>query len=148
MTDPIHAAMERLIARLPASDPNGPVPAWSDSFYAACAALSADGPAVPEGREPAAVAADPTPLGPAAQAVLHAVAAQMEGEWISPDFLPYECKKLAAALRASAMRTLLTSEHYEGSTPNDYELGWNAAVAYMQNIAAELEGGTTTPTEL
>ena len=54
MTDPIHAALKRLIARLPASDPNGPVPAWSDSFYAACAALSADGPAVPEGREPAA----------------------------------------------------------------------------------------------
>jgi|688.fasta_scaffold171327_4 hypothetical protein len=59
MTDPIRAAMERLIARLPASDPNGPVPAWSDSFYATCAALSADGPAVPEGREPAAVAGEP-----------------------------------------------------------------------------------------
>jgi hypothetical protein len=46
---------------------------------------------------------------------------------------------VAAALRAAAMRTLLTSEHYEGSTPNDYELGWNAAVAYIQNIADELE---------
>ena len=46
---------------------------------------------------------------------------------------------IAAALRAAAMRTLLTSEHYEGSTPNDYELGWNAAVAYIQNIADELE---------
>jgi len=48
--------------------------------------------------------------------------------------------QIAAALRAAAMRTLLTSEHYEGSTPNDYELGWNAAVAYIQNIATELEG--------
>ena len=47
---------------------------------------------------------------------------------------------LAAALRAAAMRTLLTSEEYEGSTPDDYELGWNAAVAYLQNIADELEG--------
>jgi hypothetical protein len=46
----------------------------------------------------------------------------------------------AAAIRAAAMRTLLTSKHYEGSTPNDYELGWNAAVAYLQNIARELEG--------
>jgi hypothetical protein len=60
MTDPIHAALKRLIARLPASDPNGPVPAWSDSFYAACAALSADGPAVPEGREPASVVGEPS----------------------------------------------------------------------------------------
>jgi len=49
-------------------------------------------------------------------------------------------KLAAAALRAAAMQTLLTSEHYEGSTPDDYELGWNAAVAYIQNIAAELEG--------
>jgi hypothetical protein len=44
-----------------------------------------------------------TDLSPAAQAVLDAVAAQMEGKWISPDFLPYECKKLAAALRAAAI---------------------------------------------
>jgi hypothetical protein len=45
----------------------------------------------------------------------------------------------AAALHAAAMRTLLTSEEYEGSTPDDYELGWNAAVAYLKNIANELE---------
>jgi len=42
------------------------------------------------------------PLSPSAQAVLDAVAAQMEGEWISPDFIPYEAKKIAAALRAAA----------------------------------------------
>jgi len=46
---------------------------------------------------------------------------------------------LASALCAAAMLTLLTSEHYKGSTPNDYELGWNAAVAYIQTIARELE---------
>ncbi len=41
MTDPIRAALERLIARLDeTTDPSGPVPAWSDSFYAALAALS------------------------------------------------------------------------------------------------------------
>ena len=45
----------------------------------------------------------------------------------------------SAALRAAAMQTLLTSEQHEGSTPNDYELGWNAAVAYIQTIARELE---------
>jgi hypothetical protein len=71
------------------------------------------------------------PLSPAAQAVLdgfRAVPTLMDGP------------SIAGALRAAAMRTLLTSEHYEGSTPNDYELGWNAAVACIQNIAAELEG--------
>jgi hypothetical protein len=41
-------------------------------------------------------------LSPAAQAVLDAVASQMEGGWISPDFIPYEAKKIAAALRAAA----------------------------------------------
>jgi hypothetical protein len=61
MTDPIRAALERLIARLhETTDLNEPVPAWSDSFYAARAALSADGPAVPEGREPAAVVGEPS----------------------------------------------------------------------------------------
>ena len=61
MTDPIRAALERLIARLDeTTDPNGPVPAWSDSFYAARVALLADGPAVPEGREPASVVGKPS----------------------------------------------------------------------------------------
>lgn len=41
MTDPIRAALERLLARLDeTTDPNGPVPAWSDSFYGARAALA------------------------------------------------------------------------------------------------------------
>lgn len=45
----------------------------------------------------------------------------------------------AAVIRAAAMRTLLTAEEHEGSTPSDYELGWNAAVDYLQSIAYELE---------
>jgi len=69
------------------------------------------------------------PLSPAAQAVQDAVREIWPADEIA-----------AAALRTAAMRTLLTSEQYEGSTPDDYELGWNAAVAYIQNIAAELEG--------
>jgi len=71
------------------------------------------------------------PLSPSAQTVLDAVVSH-------PSFATR--KRITAALRAAAMQTLLTSEHYEGSTPNDYELGWNAAVAYIQNIATELEG--------
>jgi hypothetical protein len=43
-----------------------------------------------------------TELSPAAQAVLDAVASQMEGGWISPEFIPYEARKIAAALRAAA----------------------------------------------
>jgi hypothetical protein len=43
-----------------------------------------------------------TPLSPAAQAVLDPFASQMEGEWISPDFIPYEAKKIAGAIRAAA----------------------------------------------
>jgi len=72
------------------------------------------------------------PLSPAAQAIDFAI--------YGPGPEATRRDIAAAALRAAAMRTLLTSEHYKGSTPNDYELGWNAAVAYIQNIAAELEG--------
>ena len=43
-----------------------------------------------------------TDLSPAAQAVIDAVASQMEGRWISPEFIPYEARKIAAALRAAA----------------------------------------------
>lgn len=57
-------------------------------------------------------AAQATPLSPAAQAVLDAVASQMEGGWISPDFIPYEAKKIAAALRAvGAMTTPPTKKN-------------------------------------
>jgi hypothetical protein len=49
------------------------------------------------------------------------------------------CTIAAAVVRAVANETLLRSADYEGSTPNDYELGWNAAVAYIQGIATDLE---------
>ena len=71
----------------------------------------------------------PEPLSPAAQAV-------MDAYWQAP--LSNKAS-VAAVIRAAAMQTLLTSEQHEGSTPNDYELGWNAAVAYIQTIATELE---------
>ena len=46
MTDSIRAALERLIARLDeTTDPNGPVPAWSDSFLAARTLLAQPEPA-------------------------------------------------------------------------------------------------------
>jgi len=77
-----------------------------------------------------------TNLSPAALAVM--TAGTMGNPNVINDPVYRQC--IAAALRAAAMQTLLTSEHYEGSTPNDYELGWNAAVAYIQNIADELEG--------
>jgi len=73
-----------------------------------------------------------TQLSPAAQAVLDATNLSFIQAGTT-------AQGIAAALRAVAMQTLLTSEHYEGSTPDDYELGWNAAVAYIQTIARELE---------
>ena len=82
----------------------------------------------------------PTPLSPAAQAVLDAYGHCLGSYEARVNTTRPGATRLAAALCAAAMQTLLTSKHYEGSTPNDYELGWNAAVAYLQNIATELEG--------
>jgi len=79
----------------------------------------------------------PEPLSPDAKAVMDAF---LDSAVDAGNYYATRSHQIAAALRAAAMRTLLTSEHYEGSTPNDYELGWNAAVAYIQNIATELEG--------
>jgi len=81
-----------------------------------------------------------TQLSPEAQAVRNAYtrAADAVSETDRSYMTVADAAGVAAALRAAAMRTLLTSEHYEGLTPDDYELGWNAAVAYIQNIATEL----------
>jgi len=59
-----------------------------------------DGPAVPESREPASVAAEARPLSPAAQAIVTAFDDQYEncGHW--DDDWQEQC--LAAALRAAA----------------------------------------------
>jgi hypothetical protein len=85
-----------------------------------------------------------TPLSPAAQAVLDAVASQMEGGWISPDFIPYEAKKIAAALRAGADQVMPEPPMIvEGG--RTYEEAWTATVHHairhqILAIAAELEG--------
>jgi hypothetical protein len=86
-----------------------------------------------------------TELSPQAQAVLDAVASQMEGEWISPDFIPYEAKKIAAALRAAAHQVVPEPPMIvEGG--RTYEEAWTATVhddirRRFLAIAAELEGG-------
>jgi len=72
-------------------------------------------------------------LSPAAQAVLDAVASQMEGGYISPDFIPYEARKIAAALRAIA----------EQSEYADVNIDVTVCVVradHIYAIAAELEG--------
>jgi hypothetical protein len=74
-----------------------------------------------------------TQLSPEAQAVLNAVDT-LYGKDISHGYLI-----IATALHVAAIRTLLTAEQHAGPTPNEYELGWNAAVDYLQNIANELE---------
>lgn len=76
-----------------------------------------------------------TKLSPAAQAVWDAFNDVSERVGVFEDY----GDALAAALRAAASETLLTSDHLEGSSPNKYELGWNAAVAYIQDIAQQLE---------
>jgi hypothetical protein len=84
------------------------------------------------------------PLSHAAQAVLDTVASQMEGGWISPDFIPYEAKKIAAALRAAADQVVPEPPMIvEGG--RTYEEAWTATVhddirRRFRAIAAELEG--------
>ena len=75
---------------------------------------------------------NPTPLSPAAQAVLFAV----EDDCIHPDD---RHRIAAAALCAAADRARRGPEHWEGSYPDDYDNGWNEAVDYLTTIADELE---------
>jgi len=83
-------------------------------------------------------------LSPSVQAVLDAVASQMEGGWISPDFIPYEAKKIAAALRAAADQAVPEPPMIvEGG--RTYEEAWTATVHHVIRrrflaIADELEG--------
>jgi hypothetical protein len=45
----------------------------------------------------------------------------------------------AAALRAAAEQGMLSAEHIQGTTPDDWENGWNAAMQYIKTVAKELE---------
>ena len=78
-----------------------------------------------------------TELSPAAQAVLDAVASQMEGGWISPDFIPYEAKKIAAALRTAADQVVPADALYARIC---CEFVGEQCRASLLAIAAELEG--------
>jgi hypothetical protein len=75
--------------------------------------------------------ADPTPLSPAANAVLDAV--------LQVSNLSSTVPVAAAALRAAVDRARRGPEHWEGSYPDDYDKGWNEAVDYFTAIADELE---------
>jgi hypothetical protein len=90
-------------------------------------------------------------LSPAAQAVLDAVASQMEGGWISPEFIPYEAKKIAAALRAAADQLVQEEEEPVPDVDSVLDMQIWATVAQRQRtrrqlraIAAELEQTTNT----
>ncbi len=80
-----------------------------------------------------------TRLSPAAQAVLDAVASQLEGGWISPGFILYHSKKIAAALRAAADQVV--EEPIEENF-DCFNTPWGAAASIRRDIlaiAAELE---------
>jgi hypothetical protein len=71
-------------------------------------------------------------LSPAAQSVKDAVLATY-ADWA------LERPSTVAALRAAADQEKLGPDHWEGSRPDDYERGWNAALRKISRIAAELE---------
>jgi hypothetical protein len=85
------------------------------------------------------------PLSPAAQAVWDAA-------WTN---CPVQCgniegtrrSQIAAALIAAVDRVKLGPDEWEGSKPDDYELGWNRALSIITHIAAELrQEGQPRPT--
>jgi hypothetical protein len=50
----------------------------------------------------------------------------------------------AAALRAAADQGRRGPEHWEGSHPDDFDKGWDAAMDWVANIALELDPVTPT----
>jgi len=84
------------------------------------------------------------PLSPAAQAVLDAVSSQMEGGWISPDFIPYEAKKIAAALQSAADQLFPEPDDWVKDNMSEQGL-WLLRLKRDQllAIAAELEGDSS-----
>jgi len=84
-------------------------------------------------------------LSPAAQAVLDAVASQLEGGWISPEFIPYEARKIAATLRAAADQVVPENAEAVGDKHDDARADQWMRIRYkLLAIAAELDG--TIPT--
>jgi hypothetical protein len=74
---------------------------------------------------------NPTPLSPAAQAVLDAYSNASDGEYVEGVWVVYERTMLSAALRAAAevLREAYANERYPDH-PDDF----------LFDIAAELEG--------
>lgn len=84
------------------------------------------------------------PLSPAAQAVRDAVALSMEGGWISPEFIPYEARKAAAALRAVADQVVPEAANAVGDEHDEARLDqWLRIRWKILAIATELEGYST-----
>ena len=71
------------------------------------------------------------PLSPAAQSVSDAA----YDAWVTED---HASSIAAAALTAAADQEKLRPEHWEGTQPDDYERGWNAALHRISSIATEL----------
>ena len=77
------------------------------------------------------------PLSSSAQSVSDAI----KEEYLLWEALhPGDAERIAAAaLRAAAERGILSAEHIQGTTPEDWENGWNAAMQYIKTTAKQLE---------
>jgi hypothetical protein len=81
-----------------------------------------------------------TKLSPEAKAILDALISTMESKWISPDFIPYEAKKIAAILCAAADQVAPSIPFDRRHTTQER---WDAQDDIRHDllaIAAELEG--------
>ena len=77
------------------------------------------------------------PLSPSTQAISDAV---HKVYWDWGNLCPASADTIAAAaLRAAAEQGMLSAEHIERTTPDDWENGWNAAMQYIKTTAKELE---------
>jgi protein-disulfide isomerase len=90
---------------------------------------------------------NPTPLSPAAQAVIYAYSKVAYDKDIELSFLPlhWECRAAAAALRAAADQLgeemIVMGEGFKGVTRDELSI---IHVEDLLDIAAELDGSTTT----
>ena len=77
------------------------------------------------------------PLFPATQSVSDAI----KEEYLLWEALhPGDAERIAAAaLRAATEQGMLSAEHIQGTTPDDWENGWNAAMQYIKTVAKQLE---------